>query len=366
MFSIGVVTSMLSAYFCVMHTHEYYMNRCLELAQKGVGTARPNPSVGCVVVCNDKIIGEGYTSPYGGSHAEVNAIRSVVDKNLLQQATLYVTLEPCSHFGKTPPCADLIVKNKVPKVVIGCIDSHDKVAGKGIARLRAAGCEVIVGCLEAACKEQHRRFFTVQNKKRPYIVLKWAETQDGFIAPETKEVNRPVWISNAYARQLVHKWRAEEHAILVGTNTAIADNPKLDVRKWGGNAPVRVLLDRALKVPVDYALYDGAVSTIVLTEHPEKAPAKKNVQYIGIEFSQDLAMQLCDLLFQCDIQSVFIEGGRQTLQTFIDAGLWDEARIFVGSISFGSGVRAPGLVGTPYKEVSLGDTLLRYYKNSHQ
>lgn len=346
-----------------MHEHEYFMRRCLELAQKGVGTARPNPSVGCVVVCDDKIIGEGYTSPYGGSHAEVNAIQSVGNKNLLPKATIYVTLEPCSHFGKTPPCADLIVKHKIPKVVIGCIDTHDKVAGKGVERLRAAGCEVTIGCLEEACKEQHRRFFTVQNKKRPYIVLKWAETQDGFIAPKEKETNRPVWISNTYAQQLVHKWRAEEHAILVGTNTAIADNPKLDVRKWGGNAPVRIVLDRTLKVPVDYSLFDGNVTTIILTENPEKAQPKKNVQYIGIDFSKSLAPQICDVLYASDIQSVFIEGGRQTLQTFIDAGLWDEARVFVGNMSFGDGVKAPVLDVTPYTERSLSGTLFREFKN---
>ncbi len=344
--------------------HEYYMKRCLELAQKGVGTTRPNPSVGCVVVYNDQVIGEGYTSPYGGNHAEVNAIQSVQDKRLLQKATLYVTLEPCSHYGKTPPCADLIVKHQIPKVVIGCVDTHSKVAGKGIERLRNAGCVVEVGCLEEACKEQHRRFFTVQNKKRPYIVLKWAETTDGFMAPKEKSTNRPVWISNSNAQQLVHKWRSEEHAILVGTNTAISDNPKLDVRKWGGNAPVRILIDRTLRVPTNYALYDGSVSTIVLTGSSRLPVSQNNVQYVPIDFEKSLAEQVCGVLIKYDIQSVLIEGGRQTLQAFIDAGLWDEARVFIGDMSFGDGVAAPILNRSTNIETSLSNTLLHVYKNA--
>jgi len=344
--------------------HEYYMKRCLELAQKGVGTTRPNPSVGCVVVYNDQVIGEGYTSPYGGSHAEVNAIQSVQDKRLLQKATLYVTLEPCSHYGKTPPCADLIVKHQIPKVVIGCVDTHSKVAGKGIERLRNAGCVVEVGCLEEACKEQHRRFFTVQNKKRPYIVLKWAETTDGFMAPKEKSTNRPVWISNSNAQQLVHKWRSEEHAILVGTNTAISDNPKLDVRKWGGNAPVRILIDRTLRVPTNYALYDGSASTIVLTGSSRLPVSQNNVQYVPIDFAKPLAEQVCGVLIKYDIQSVLIEGGRQTLQAFIDAGLWDEARVFIGDMSFGDGVAAPILNRSTNIETSLSNTLLHVYKNA--
>ncbi len=344
--------------------HEYYMKRCLELAQKGVGTTRPNPSVGCVVVYNDQVIGEGYTSPYGGNHAEVNAIQSVQDKRLLQKATLYVTLEPCSHYGKTPPCADLIVKHQIPKVVIGCVDTHSKVAGKGIERLRNAGCVVEVGCLEEACKEQHRRFFTVQNKKRPYIVLKWAETTDGFMAPKEKSTNRPVWISNSNAQQLVHKWRSEEHAILVGTNTAISDNPKLDVRKWGGNAPVRILIDRTLRVPTNYALYDGSASTIVLTGSSRLPVSQNNVQYVPIDFAKPLAEQVCGVLIKYDIQSVLIEGGRQTLQAFIDAGLWDEARVFIGDMSFGDGVAAPILNRSTNIETSLSNTLLHVYKNA--
>ena len=218
-----------------MKTHETYIKRCIEIAKNGLGLTAPNPMVGSVIVHNNKIIGEGYTSAYGGNHAEVNAINSVKHKELLKDATLYVSLEPCSHFGKTPPCSDLIVKHQIPNVVIGCMDDNVQVAGKGIAKLKAAGCNVTVGVLETKCKQHHKRFFTFHNKKRPYIILKWAETADGFIAPKTKNEKKPVWITNTYSRQVVHKWRAEEQAILVGTNTVLEDNPSLTVRDWTGN-----------------------------------------------------------------------------------------------------------------------------------
>jgi diaminohydroxyphosphoribosylaminopyrimidine deaminase/5-amino-6-(5-phosphoribosylamino)uracil reductase len=247
----------------------------LQIAKKGLGTARPNPSVGAVVVYQNKIIGEGYTSAYGGSHAEVNAINSVEDKTLLAEATMYVTLEPCSHFGKTPPCADLLVKHQFKNVVIGCLDTNTLVAGKGIERLKKAGLNVLVGVLEAACLEHQKRFFTVQNKKRPYIILKWAETKEGYIAPKFKEEQKPIWISNSYSQQLVHKWRSEEHAILVGTNTVIADNPMLNVRSWSGQNPVRIVLDRTLRIPSDASVFDGTVKTIVITA------CIKNTQEVG-------------------------------------------------------------------------------------
>ena len=213
-----------------MKIHEFYILRCIEIAQNGLGTTAPNPMVGAVIVHENKIMGEGFTSPFGGPHAEVNAINSVADKSLLPQSTIYVTLEPCSHFGKTPPCADLIVKHKIPRVVIGLLDPHDKVAGKGVKKLMDAGCEVTVGVLEKECREHHKRFLTFQEKKRPFIILKWAETADGFIAPEKtlrSQNKEPYWITNTYSRQLVHKWRTEEQAILVGTNTVLDDNPKL-------------------------------------------------------------------------------------------------------------------------------------------
>jgi diaminohydroxyphosphoribosylaminopyrimidine deaminase/5-amino-6-(5-phosphoribosylamino)uracil reductase len=333
------------------------------LAKKGVGTTRPNPSVGSVVVCDDKIIGEGYTSPYGGKHAEVNAIESVMDKSLLKKSTIYVTLEPCAHFGKTPPCADLIVASKIPKVVIGCIDTNSQVAGKGVRRLQDAGCEVVVGVLEKKCIEQHKRFFTVQNKKRPFVILKWAETSDGFIAPVKKDENRPVWISNKHSQQLVHKWRGEEHAILVGRNTAIADNPKLDVRSWKGNNPVRVLIDRNLRVPQGLSILDGSVETIVFCEVTNDNLKVANVEYVTSDFSKNLPNQICHELFQKNIQSVIIEGGRQTLQSFIDAGLWDEAKVFVGDVVFKEGVEAPVFNEEPVDELAVGNTKLFSYKN---
>ncbi|WP_299158041.1 bifunctional diaminohydroxyphosphoribosylaminopyrimidine deaminase/5-amino-6-(5-phosphoribosylamino)uracil reductase RibD [uncultured Tenacibaculum sp.] len=346
--------------------HEKYIKRCLELAEKGIGTARPNPSVGAVVVYQDRIIGEGYTSAYGGNHAEVNAIDAVKNKEQLREATIYVTLEPCSHYGKTPPCADLIVKNQIPNVVIGCIDTNSLVAGKGIERLDKAGCNVTVGVLENACKEQHKRFFTVQNKKRPYIILKWAETNDGFVAPLTKDEQKPVWISNQYSQQLVHKWRSEEHAILIGTNTVIADNPSLTVRSWTGNNPIRIVLDKSLRVPQDVNVFDGNVKTIVITEENKKnyhSKQSETISYERIDFKKNIAQQVCEVLQKHNIQSVIVEGGTKTLQTFIDAELWDEARVFVGNSVFGSGVKAPEIKGKLINKESIDSDVLKIYIN---
>jgi diaminohydroxyphosphoribosylaminopyrimidine deaminase/5-amino-6-(5-phosphoribosylamino)uracil reductase len=336
----------------------------LQIAKKGLGTARPNPSVGAVVVYQNKIIGEGYTSAYGGSHAEVNAINSVEDKTLLAEATMYVTLEPCSHFGKTPPCADLLVKHQFKNVVIGCLDTNTLVAGKGIERLKNAGINVLVGVLEAACLEHHKRFFTVQNKKRPYIILKWAETKEGYIAPKSKEEQKPIWISNSYSQQLVHKWRSEEHAILVGTNTVIADNPMLNVRSWSGQSPVRIVLDRNLRIPSDAYVFDGTVKTIVITA------CIKNTQELGgnvileeIDFSKNLGDEICNVLLKHKIQSVIIEGGATTLQTFIDEDLWDEARVFTGDVSLNSGVRSPKFSASVSTEMNIKKDVLKIHRN---
>lgn len=340
--------------------HEKYIQRCLQIAQNGIGSARPNPSVGAVVVWNDTIIGEGYTSPYGGPHAEVNAIAAVADKTLLKEATIYVTLEPCAHYGKTPPCADLIVAHEIPHVVIGAIDTNSLVAGKGVARLEKAGCKVTIGVLEEACLAHHKRFFTVQNQQRPYIILKWAVTQDGFIAPLKKDAQRPVWISNNYAQQLVHKWRSEEHAILVGTNTVLADDPKLTVRSWRGNNPIRVVLDQHLRIPNTVGILDGSVPTIVITA-ATTFPEHTQVTYETVDFSKDLATQICEVLQKHRIQSVIIEGGAQTLQTFITVNLWDEARVFTGDVTFGEGIKAPVFIEQPTNEIKLGDTTLTYF-----
>lgn len=339
--------------------HEKYIRRCLELADKGIGTARPNPSVGAVIVLDDIIIGEGYTSPYGGNHAEVNAVNSVKDISLLQKATMYVTLEPCAHFGKTPPCADMIVKYQIPRVVIGCVDTNELVAGKGIERLRKAGCEVIVGVLEEACLYHHRRFFTNQNKKRPFIMLKWAESKDGFIAPIHQKEQKPVWVTTAASRQLVHKWRAKEHAILVGTTTVIKDNPKLNVRTWYGKNPTRIVIDRELKLSDQMAVFDYSAQTIVITEKEKES--FENICFERIDFFRNVPKQICEVLYRHKIQSVIVEGGTKTLQSFIDIGLWDEAAVFVGDVFLTNGVKAPELHEALVSEEKIGvDTLKKY------
>lgn len=336
----------------------------MQIAKNGIGFTRPNPSVGAVVVYNDKIIGEGFTSKYGKNHAEVNAINAVKDKTFLKEATIYVTLEPCSHYGKTPPCADLIVKHQLKNVVIGCVDSNNLVAGKGIERLKNAGINVIVGVLENECKRHHKRFFTNQEKKRPYIILKWAETKDGFVAPIAKNEQKPVWISNQYSQQLVHKWRAKEHAILVGTNTVIADNPKLNVRSWSGQNPIRIVLDKTLRASKELSVFNESVKTIVISGNGFKPIIEiKNVIFEVINFSKNIGIQICEVLQKHKIQSVIIEGGTQTLQTFIDENLWDEARVFIGNVKFGKGVKSPVFNRVIKEEKNIKTDVLKIYTN---
>ncbi len=343
-----------------------FMKRALQLAKNGLGVTAPNPMVGAVIVLNDKIIGEGYTSAYGGAHAEVNAINSVKNKSDLIKATLYVTLEPCSHYGKTPPCADLIIKHNIPNVVIGTMDPHDKVKGKGIARLKNAGCNVTIGFLEEACLEHHKRFITFQQKKRPYIILKWAETMDGFIAPlppKRDEEPKPYWISNTFSRQLVHKWRSEEQAILVGTNTVLEDNPKLNVRDWTVKSPIRVIIDRNLKIQGNYHIYDKSVKTIIITEVEDASKQLADIDFETIDFSKNVPEQICRTLHKKNIISILIEGGAQTLQSFIDSNLWDEARIFTGQNTFGEGLKAPKSNGKLHETLKIDSDLLNIYKN---
>jgi len=334
------------------------------LGKKGLGTTAPNPMVGCVIVHDGKIIGEGFTSLYGGPHAEVNAINSVKDKHLLQESSLYVTLEPCSHYGKTPPCADLIAKHKLKEVFIGLKDPHDKVAGKGIKKLEDAGCKVTVGILEDECREHHKRFLTFQEKNRPYIILKWAESDDGFIAPDAslrKENPEPFWITNAHSKQLVHQWRSQEQAILVGTRTVLEDNPKLTTRNWAGKDPIRVVLDKDLKIDSSFHVLDASVLTIVLTAVRDQSSYIKGIDYAVLDFSKPLAQQICDVLHQNNITSLIVEGGAKTLQTFIGKNLWDEARIFKGSVCFKKGLPAPKLKGTlSQRQQILTDTLSLY------
>ncbi|MDQ6471098.1 bifunctional diaminohydroxyphosphoribosylaminopyrimidine deaminase/5-amino-6-(5-phosphoribosylamino)uracil reductase RibD [Flavobacterium sp. LHD-80] len=325
-----------------MNIHEKYIKRCIELAQNGFGTTYPNPMVGSVIVYEDKIIGEGWHKKAGEPHAEVNAVQSVKDKSLLKNATIYVSLEPCSHFGKTPPCCDLIIANKIPNVVVGTVDPNEKVAGRGIKKLIENGTNVTVGILEDECNELNKRFFTFHQKKRPYIILKWAESQDGFLAPEKErdKERKPVWITNQYSRQLVHKWRSEEQAILVGTQTVIDDNPKLNTRDWSGNNPVRVVLDQNNRISKDSCVFDDSVKTIVFSKD-ENSSSTENTIFEKIDFNENLIPQILNVLHQHQIQSIIIEGGRQTLQSFIDQDLWDEARIFIGATHFEKGIKAP-------------------------
>lgn len=331
-----------------------------------MGTTAPNPMVGCVIVHNKKIIGEGFTDPYGGPHAEVNAINSVKDKGLLKESLLYVTLEPCSHYGKTPPCADLIAKHKLKEVFIGLQDPHNKVAGKGIKKLEDAGCKVTIGVLEDECRKHHTRFLTFQEKKRPYIILKWAESDDGFLAPQPflrKNNPEPFWITNPYSKQLVHQWRNQEQAILVGTKTVLEDNPKLTTRNWAGKNPIRVVLDKGLKIDASYHVLDTSVQTIILTEIEDVSKYIEGVAYVVIDFSKPLAQQICDVLYQHNITSVIVEGGAKMLQTFIDENLWDEARVFKGSVCFENGLPAPKLQGTLHHQEKILTDTLSFYTN---
>ena len=334
-----------------MKIHEKYIRRCIELAKNGLGTTHPNPLVGSIIVYKDEIIGEGWHKKAGEPHAEVIAINSVKDKSLLFKATIYVSLEPCSHFGKTPPCCDLIIANNIPNVVIGTMDPFAKVAGTGIKKLIEAGKNVIVGILEDECNELNKRFFTFHNKKRPYIILKWAESLDGFIAPLTKEKKEPVWITNEYSRQLVHKWRSEEQAIVVGTNTVIDDNPSLTTRDWTGNNPIRIVLDQNYRISKENHIFDNQAKTILLSG-------------TEIDYSKKIGIQIADYLFNSNIQSVIIEGGKQTLQTFIDESIWDEARIFKGNKPFIEGIRTPIIKCKNVKQQQiLEDELLIFFNH---
>ncbi len=320
--------------------------------------------VGAVIVYGDVIIGEGFTSAYGGAHAEVNAIAAVKDKTLLQSATLYVTLEPCAHFGKTPPCADLIIAHKIPRVVIGIQDPYHKVAGQGIEKLRAAGCEVLVNVCATECHEHHKRFLTFHEKKRPYIILKWAQTLDGYIAPKKesrKNIAEPFMITSLPAQRLVHKWRSEEQAILVGTNTVLDDNPKLTVRLWHGKNPLRIVIDREMKIGTPYHVLAGKLPTLFFTGLPKFDDDAKHVFYQQIDFQENIPMQVVDELYKRNINSLIIEGGAATLQRFLDAGLWDEARVFTAKKTFGSGLKAPNFSGNLVENTSIGDDLLTIF-----
>lgn len=338
------------------------MLRCMQLAKNGLGSTYPNPLVGSVIVYEDQIIGEGWHRAAGEPHAEVIAIDSVKNKELLKKATLYVNLEPCNHFGKTPPCTNLILAMEIPKVVIGSTDPNPKVAGQGMERLRAGGCEVMAHVLKKDCDDLNKRFFTFHIQKRPYIILKWAQSQDGFIAPLAMENTGPVWITNAYTRQYVHKMRTTEQAILVGTQTALIDNPQLTARSWYGHQPVRLVLDRKLNLPSGLSLFDGKVPTLIISE--KKGEFKENVSYAVIDFGKDVAKQVTQKLYEMNLQSLIVEGGTKTLNTFLEGDLWDEAYVMQSKTCFHRGIKAPYLNQTPITHFLNTEDTLFYYKNS--
>lgn len=337
------------------------MQRCLELAALGRGQVAPNPMVGCVIVHHDKIIAEGYHQKYGEAHAEPNAIAHVSD-DVLKECTLYVSLEPCNHYGKTPPCSDLIVSKKIPRVIVGCLDPNPLVAGKGIKKLHDAGIEVEYGVLNKECRELNKRFFTVQEKKRPYVILKWAQTQDGFISklpvPQNKEDN---WITSVDSKRLVHEWRAQEQAILVGYNTALVDNPLLTTRLVEGENPIRIVIDKRLELPKHLNIFNGDAKTIVFNDIKENEEG--NIRYVHI----DMRNMIEELLHECyamNISSIIVEGGSNTINEFIKKDLWDEARIFVNpNLYFKHGVAAPLIEVHHIESVNSGADFLYVINN---
>tara|TARA_B100001094_G_scaffold98310_1_gene94486 strand:- start:13497 stop:14480 length:984 start_codon:yes stop_codon:yes gene_type:complete len=325
------------------------MSRCIEVAKKGIGKTYPNPSVGCLIVNEGTVISEAFSSEYGENHAEVNAINKVKNKNLLKTSTLYVTLEPCSHYGKTPPCCNTISKNKIPNVVIGTADNSNKVNGKGIEFLRKNNINVTYGVLEKKCKELHKNFLYFNKNKRPYIILKWAQSNDKLFSPLKKIKKKPFWISSKKSRQLSHKWRSEEHAILVGYNTVINDNPNLNVRSWKGKNPIRIIIDYDNKLSNKFNVFNDQAKTIKIT--------RKN-----IDPSLHVASEISSFLFRENIQSVIVEGGKKTLEEFIKTNLWDEARIFTNKKNLSKGIEAPKLKGQIILEKKIDDDELKIIK----
>ena len=321
-----------------MNDDEKYISRCIQLAKLAAGNVAPNPMVGAVLIFENKIIGEGYHQKYGEAHAEVNCINNVdeKDKSLIPKSILYVSLEPCAHHGKTPPCADLIIKNKIKKVVIGCQDVYKEVAGKGIEKIQNAGVEVITGILEKECKDLNKRFFTFHQKQRPYIILKWAQSANGKTGSNN---NQRILISNDYSNHLVHKWRSEEAAIFIGTNTALRDKPFLTTRLWKGNNPVRIVIDKELKLPLGANLFSKETNTIIFNFVTNSI--EENLNFIKINKENSLQEMLLSL-YQLNIQSVLVEGGAKTLQSFIDQDFWDEARVITNEkMVIENGIAAP-------------------------
>ena len=349
--------------FVHLTTHEVYMRRCLELAALGTGFVAPNPMVGAVLVHNDLIIGEGYHMKYGEAHAEVNCINSIPGhkKHLIKESTLYVSLEPCNHSGKTPPCSDLIIKEQIPKVIIACKDPFEKVNGSGIEKLKTNGIEIITGLLEKEATWLNRRFFSFHKKQRPYIILKWAQSNNLKIAGEHF---RPVKISNEITDRLVHKWRSEEAAIMVGTNTALSDDPSLTTRLWHGHDAVRVVVDSELKLPASLNLFNNLVPTIIINRIKQEE-AGNNFFYKYAEH-EDVPAATINVLRQHNINSLIIEGGARLLQSFINIGLWDEARVITNKeLNINDGMDAPVLENAiPINKEMIRSDEISYYKRN--
>ncbi len=339
------------------------MQRCLQLAERALGYTWPNPVVGSVIVHNGTIIGEGYHMKAGGDHAEVTAIKSVSDRKFLKESTLYVNLEPCSHYGKTPPCAGKIIEEGIPRVVVGAIDTSSKVSGKGIEMLRSAGIEVVTGVCGEQSREINKRFFTFNELKRPYVILKWAMSADGFIdviRPVGTPV-KPYWITGMTERILVHKWRSEEQSILAGGGTIRSDNPQLNVRYWHGNDPLKVIISRSSQLNPDAQVFTDEGKTILFTARKEAAFSGTVNEFLDCG-EDEVAGRVLDHLYSLGIQSVFIEGGKKVHEMFITAGLWDEARIFKGKVSWGTGIPAPVLKGKYETRSTFADSVLEIYK----
>ncbi|WP_185872117.1 bifunctional diaminohydroxyphosphoribosylaminopyrimidine deaminase/5-amino-6-(5-phosphoribosylamino)uracil reductase RibD [Blattabacterium cuenoti] len=334
-----------------MNHEEFFMMRAIQLAKNGFGMTSPNPMVGCVIERNGFILSEGWHYKKGMNHAEVNAIQQIKNKDLFLNSTLYVTLEPCVHFGITPPCVDLIIKNNIPRVVIGVQDPCDKVSGLGIKKLKEFGIEVIENFLKDKCRILNKRFFTFHEKNRPYVILKWAQSYDGFI--DSYSINKKkTWISNIYARQLNHKWRSEEDSILVGRKTVLNDNPKLNVRKWFGKNPIRIFMDKKLRISNSYFILDGTQKTIIFTEINKKN--KKNIEYVQIFFDKKIINNILNFLYKKNILSLIVEGGKKTLESFIKENIWDECRIFICDTILKNGLIAPKIGGKILKKMNLG------------
>lgn len=329
------------------------MKFALQIAEKGRGNVAPNPMVGCVIVKDDKVIAEGYHKQYGGPHAEVNAINSLPSNFDFTDCTLYVNLEPCSHYGKTPPCSDLIISKKFKRVVVGNLDTNPLVAGKGIQKLKDSGIEVFSGVINSEARELNKRFFWFHEKKQPYVILKWAETKDGFISREPLPANKEDnWISSIESKKLVHQWRSEEQAIMIGTNTVIIDDPELTTRLVEGNSPVRIVIDRELKLQSSSKVFSSEGKVIIITEKDRLNTT--NITYCKINFGKDFVNSLLKALFELSIQSIIIEGGSTLLNSFIEAGLWNEARIFVGTKEFKNGIKAPLFNKANAEELAIG------------